>query len=55
MFLGQQYAITETLCIITRFVQEFQGIVARNSLLPWTEMLGLMVTPAHVQVGICRN
>ncbi|KAK2597027.1 hypothetical protein N8I77_012901 [Diaporthe amygdali] len=51
--LGQQHAITETLYIITRFVQEFQSIEARDNL-PWTETLGLTVTPGHVRVGLCR-
>ncbi|KAI3392092.1 hypothetical protein diail_6198 [Diaporthe ilicicola] len=51
--LGQQYAITETLYVITRFVQEFRSIEARDNL-PWTETLGLTVTPAHVRVGLCR-
>lgn len=54
MCLGQQYAITETLYIITRFVQEFQSIEARDNL-PWTETLGLTVTPAHVRVGLFRK
>lgn len=54
MCLGQQYAITETLYIITRFVQEFQSIEARDNL-PWTETLGLTVTPTHVRVGLCRK
>lgn len=54
MCLGQQYAITETLYIITRFVQEFRSIEARDNL-PWTETLGLTVTPAHVRVGLCRR
>ncbi|KAK7713346.1 hypothetical protein SLS64_004596 [Diaporthe eres] len=52
--LGQQYAITETLYIITRFVQEFRSIEARYNL-PWTETLGLTVTPAHVRVCLCRK
>lgn len=52
--LGQQYAITETLYIITRFVQEFRSIEARDNL-PWTETLGLTVTPAHVRVSLCRK
>ncbi|KAI7777688.1 hypothetical protein LA080_003181 [Diaporthe eres] len=52
--LGQQYAITETLYIITRFVQEFRSIKARDNL-PWTETLGLTVTPAHVRVCLCRK
>lgn len=52
--LGQQYAITETLYIITRFVQEFRSIEARDNL-PWTETLGLTVAPAHVRVCLCRK
>ncbi|KAJ0104138.1 hypothetical protein J7T55_000489 [Diaporthe amygdali] len=32
---------------------EFQSIEARDNL-PWTETLGLTVTPAYVRVGLCR-
>lgn len=54
MCLGQQYAITETLYVIVRFVQEFDSIEARDDL-PWKETLGLTVTPAHVRVGLQRR
>lgn len=52
--VGQQYAITETLYIITRFVQEFRSIEARDNM-PWTETLGLTVTPANVRICLCRR
>lgn len=54
MCLGQQYAITEALYVIVRFVQEFETIEARDDL-PWTEALGLTVTPVSVKVGLRRR
>lgn len=54
MCLGQQYAITEALYVIVRFVQEFDSIEARDDS-PWTEALGLTVAPVCAKVGLRRR
>lgn len=50
--LGQQYALTEALVVLTRFAQEFEKIETRDPN-PWAESLHLTVGPANgVQVAI---
>lgn len=39
---------------MVRFVQEFESIEARDDL-PWTELLGLTVTPSSVKVALERR
>ncbi|PWY71025.1 cytochrome P450 52A13 [Aspergillus heteromorphus CBS 117.55] len=43
--LGQQYALTEALMVVTRFAQEFSSIQSRDPM-PWTENLTLTVCPS---------
>ncbi|CAN8100918.1 unnamed protein product [Discula destructiva] len=52
--IGQQYAITETLYVIVRMVQEFESVEARDDL-PWAGTLGLTVAPTTVKVGFRRR
>lgn len=52
--IGQNYAITETLYVIVRMVQEFESIQAHDDL-PWTGTLGLTVHPSTVKVGLRRR
>jgi len=44
--LGQQYALTEALYILTRMVQEFAVVEPRNSQ-PWTESVTITVSSAN--------
>ncbi|KAK2611687.1 hypothetical protein N8I77_005015 [Diaporthe amygdali] len=50
--LGQQYALTEALMVLTRFAQEFEFIEAKDPK-QWTESLHLTVSPFNgVQVAL---